>query len=244
LLVAQSKLFKFHEFVELSKKFESIPDIEGLTLTDNIRIQLFKYSSVHAINKHFMTGSFSEGKQIIPKIAEGLDKYEQFLDIHTITIFQYKFACMYFGNEDYSEAVKWLNKIINSKDVNLRSDIHGFARILNLISHWELGNDDLVEYYIRSTYRFLIKKSDYHLYQNYILKFLKKLSGIMPDQLKEAFTELREKLLQLVDNPYEKRAFIYFDIVSWLESKIEGRPNQEIIREKAMKKINFQNEAK
>lgn len=241
LLVAQSKLFKFHEFVEFSKKFESIPTMEGLTMTDNIRIQLFKYSSVHAINQHFMTGRFTEGKEIIHQIAEGLKKYEQFLDTHTITIFQYKFACMYFGDEDYSNAVYWLNQIINAKDVNIRSDIHGFARILNLISHWELENDDLVDYYIRSTYRFLIKKADYHLYQNYILKFLKKLSGILPDQLKEAFIELREKMLQLVDNPYEKRAFIYFDIISWLESKIEGRPNQEIIREKAMKKINFQN---
>ncbi len=241
LLVSQSKLFKYHEFDEFSRKFESISKIEGLSLTQNIKIQLFKYSSVHNINKYFMTGRFIEGKEIIPGIASGLEEYQDFLDTHTVTIFQYKFACMYFGNEDYSQAVYWLNKIINSKDVNIRSDIHGFARILNLISHWELENEDLVDYYIRSTYRYLIKKSDYHLYQNYILKFLKKLSGIMPDQLKEAFIELREKMLQLTGNAYEKRAFIYFDIISWLESKIEGRSNQEIIREKAMKKINFQN---
>jgi hypothetical protein len=244
LLVAQSKLSKYHEFDEYSRKFDAISKIEGLTLTDNIRLQLFKYSSVHTINKYFMTGRFSEGKRLIPKIAESLEKYEHFLDTHSITIFQYKFACMYFGNEDYSQAVYWLNKIINARDVNLRSDIHGYARILNLISHWELKNMDLVDYYIKSTYRFLIKKSDYHLYQNYILKFLKRLSTILPEQLKEAFIDLREKMLQLTDNPYEKRAFIYFDIISWLESKIEGRPNQEIIMEKALKRINFQNGVK
>jgi hypothetical protein len=191
-----------------------------------------------------MTGRCSEGKRLIPKIAISLDKYEHFLDAHTITIFQYKFACMYFGNEDYSQSIFWLNKIINAKDVNLRSDIQGYARILNLISHWELKNMDLVDYYIKSTYRYLIKKSDYHLYQNYILKFLKKLSGMLPSQLKEAFIDLREKMLQLTDNPYEKRAFIYFDIISWLECKIEGRSNQEIIIEKALKKINFQNGVK
>jgi hypothetical protein len=241
LLVAQSKLFKYNEFDEYSKKFDSIVLTEGLTLTDNIRLQLFKYSSVHTINKYFMTGRFSEGKHMIPKIATSMEKYEEFLDTHTITIFQYKFACMYFGDEDYPQAIFWLNKIINAKDVNLRSDIHGYARILNLISHWELQNMDLVDYHIKSTYRYLIKKSDYHLYQNYILKFLKKLSSIMPDQLKDAFVDLREKMLQLTKNPYEKRAFIYFDIISWLESKIEGRSNQEIIREKAVKKMNFQN---
>lgn len=240
LMVAQSKLFKYHEFDEYSKKFELIKDKEGLSLTNNISLMLFRYSSVHKINKYFITGRFTEGTKIIPEIAADLEKFEDFLDTNSITIFHYKFACMYFGNEDYTNAVFWLNKIINSKDVNIRSDIHGFARILNLISHWELQNTDLVEYYIRSTYRYLIKKADFHLYQNYIFKFLRKLPGMMPEQLKGAFIDLKEKLLALTNNPYEKRAFIYFDIISWLESKIEGRSNQLIIREKAEKKIDFQ----
>ncbi len=240
LLVAQSKLFKYHEFVELTKKFQSISEIEGLSITNNISLSLFKYSSVHNINKFFMTGNFSEGVAIIPKIASELEKFEDFLDTHTITIFYYKFACMYFGNEDYQQSTFWLNKIINSKDVNIRSDIHGFARILNLIGHWELKNMDLVDYYIRSTYRYLIKIDDFHLYQKSILKFLKKLSSISPDQLKSSFIELRDKLIPLTNNSYEKRAFIYFDIISWLESKIENKSNHSIIREKAMSKINFQ----
>ena len=240
LLVAQSKLFKYHEFDEYSKKFELISEMEGLSLTNNIKLMLFKYSSVHKINKFFMTGRFTEGTKIIPEIADDLEKFEDFLDTSSVTIFHYKFACMYFGDEDYLNAVFWLNKIINSKDVNIRSDIHGFARILNLISHWELGNTDLVDYYIRSAYRYLIKKADFHLYQNYIFKFLRKLSGMLPEQLREAFIDLKEKLLPLTNNTYEKRAFIYFDIISWLESKIEGRSNQLIIREKAEKKIDFQ----
>jgi RNase P/RNase MRP subunit POP5 len=39
-----------------------------------------------------------------------------------------------------------------------------------------------------------------------------------------------------VNNPYEKRAFIYFDIISWLESKIEHKKVQDIIREKFKQK--------
>jgi len=240
LLVAHSKLFKYHEFAEYTQKFQLISQIEGLSITNNISILLFKYSSVHVINKYFMTGNFSEGVNIIQKIAADLEKYEDFLDTHSITIFYYKFACMYFGDEDYLQSTFWLNKIINSRDLNIRSDIHGFARILNLISHWELKNMDLVDYYIRSTYRYLIKKDDFHLYQKYILKFLKKLSVISPDQLKDSFIELREKLLSLRNNAYEKRAFLYFDIISWLESKIENKSNQLIIKEKALVKINQQ----
>jgi len=239
LLMAQSKLGKYDEFIATTKKFDTICEINDLNLTYNIRLLLFKYASTHKINKYFMLGEFHEGTKIIPEIAESLEKFSDKLDTHYIIIFYYKFACMYFGNDDYKNAVYWLNKIINSKDVNLRSDIHGFARILNLICHFELENTDLVDYYIRSTYRFLIKKEDMHLYQKYIMNFLKKLNSITTEQLTEAFKELWQQLLPLTTNPYEKRAFIYFDIISWLESKIYNKPIAEIIKEKALNKISL-----
>ncbi len=237
LLVSQSKLFKYEEFKSTVQKLDEIRNLKDLKLTENVRLLLFKYSSTHKINRYFMTGEFSEGTEIIPEIAKSLEEFENLLDTHYIIIFYYKFACMYFGNSDYQNVVFWLNKIINMKDVDLRSDIHSFARILNLISHYELGNLDLVDYYIRSTYRFLIKKNDLHLFQKIIMKFLRKLSSITRDQLTDAFKELREQLIPLNDKFYERRPFIYFDIISWLESKIEKRDVQEVIKEKALKKI-------
>lgn len=237
LLVSQSKLHRYDEFKNTVQKLDAIVEIPDLKLTENIRLLLFKYSSTHRINRYFLLGEFTEGSKIIPEIAESLEKFEKLLDTHYIIIFYYKFACMYFGNSDYKKVIYWLNKIINMKDVDLRSDIHSFARILNLISHYELGNLDLVDYYIRSTYRFLIKKNDLHLFQKIIMKFLRKLSSITRDQLIDAFKDLREQLLPLNDKFYDRRPFIYFDIISWLESKIENRDIQEIIREKALKKI-------
>jgi len=237
LLVSQSKLHKYDEFKVCIQKLEEIEKLPDLKLTENIRLLLFKYTATHKINRYFLLGEFTEGSLKIPEIAKSLEEFEQLLDTHYIIIFYYKFACMYFGNENYQNVVFWLNKIINMKDVDLRSDIHSFARILNLISHYELGNIDLVDYYIRSTYRFLIKKNDLHLFQKIIMKFLRKLSSITRDQLIDAFKDLREQLLPLNDKFYERRPFIYFDIISWLESKIENKDVQETIKEKVQRKI-------
>ena len=55
-----------------------------------------------------------------------------------------------------------------------------------------------------------------------------------PKELIKHFEKLRENLIPLSENQYEKRSFIYFDIISWLESKIENRSVKEIIREKAV----------
>jgi hypothetical protein len=101
-----------------------------------------------------------------------------------------------------------------------------------------LGNDDLVESNIKSTYRYFIRKGYLTIYQKYILDFLK---GILIDgserNVKKGFVLLKERMISLENNKFEKRAFMYFDIISWLESKIEKRTVQEIIKEKAKVKM-------
>ncbi len=238
LMVAQFKLLKYREFIETNKKLSKIRLSTGNS--DNVQLILFKYSYVHEINKHFMLGDFKGGVKMISTIENDLEKFTSKLDKHNVLIFYYKIACLYFGNENYKEAILWLNKIFNSKDADLREDIHSFSRILILICHFETGNTDLVDYYIKSTYRFLLSKGNLHEFHRIILKFLKRLSDeITTDNLLKEFAALKEQLLPLASNPYEKRAFIYFDIISWLESKIEQRPVQEIIKEKAMKRLSL-----
>ena len=46
------------------------------------------------------------------------------------------------------------------------------------------------------------------------------------------FAELKTQLLPLKDSRFEGRAFYYFDIISWLESKIEKKPVEEIVQRK------------
>jgi hypothetical protein len=95
----------------------------------------------------------------------------------------------------------------------------------------------LIQYNVRSTYRFLLKTRDLHFFQRYILNFLRKLNATMTDEeLITRFKRLRQNLIPLTENQYEKRSFIYFDIISWLEAKIENRIVKDIISEKAMRR--------
>ena len=54
-----------------------------------------------------------------------------------------------------------------------------------------------------------------------MIKFIKSLQDIYPQDLKKAFIKLHDVLIEFEDKPFEKRAFLYLDIISWLESKIE-----------------------
>lgn len=238
LLIAQQRLYRYREFQETMQKLKEVDKIPNLGLNENLRAMLFKYNTIHEINSYFLTGKFSQGIELVERKAQDLDQFIDQLGKHATITFYYKIACMYFGAGENRRASFWLQKIINEQQVDLREDIHCFARILNLISHYEQGNTDLIDYLIKSTYRFLLLKDDLHQYQTYILRFLKNLSSDTTEQdLLLRFEQLHRQLLTLIDSPYEGRAFIYFDIISWLESKIYKRTVQEVIQEKAQQRI-------
>ena len=54
--------------------------------------------------------------------------------------------------------------------------------------------------------------------------------AILKSEISLGLSELKK----YEDDPYEKRAFLYLDIISWLESKISNKPVQVIIKEKAL----------
>ncbi len=226
---------RFSKVLDELGQFKENP---GLALNKNVELQLFQYYYTHTINKHFMEGTFSDGVKIAPSIVKYISKNDIYIDNHNILLFYYKIACLYFGSGDHRNTVKYLNLVINYKDSELRSDIQCFARILNLITHFEMNNFDLLEYLVKNTYRFLSKMKDLHRAQKEILFFLRKLPSIQPDRLTDAFKGLLSDLKKLEKDPYEKRPFLYLDIISWLESKISNVPVQDIIQAKRIDNTN------
>ena len=239
LMIAQSRINVYDEFKKSQFILRNLRSLPAIQINENISLKLFKYTYVHRFNGLFMTGDFSQGVHLMEKIKPRIDEYILRLDSHSRLIMYYKIACLYVGDSNYSEALGWLNRIINTEQSLMREDIHGFSRILSLICHYELGHTDILDYHVRSTYRFLLKRENLQQYHKYLLKFLKHLSAnISETEMLAEFETLRQQLIPLETNPYEKRAFIYFDIISWLEGKIQHRPVQDVIQEKAILLIN------
>ncbi len=231
LLGAHFDLLNYPKFIETLGHFERFSHSEIVRENDNNKLQTFVYLNISKINKHFIDGTFTEGLELVPYIEGKLKEYELYLDRHRSLVFYYKFASLYFGSGDYENTIKYLNKIINWK-VDLRTDLQCYSRLLHLIAHYELGNYQLLEYLIKSVYRFMAKMENLSLVEEEIFKFLRKSFKLTPKQLKPEFEKLLEKLRAYEKNRFETRAFVYLDIISWLESKIRNVPVQDIIREK------------
>ncbi|MET3025942.1 hypothetical protein ABXT06_04640 [Flavobacterium sp. UW10123] len=202
-------------------------------VNDNIASLSFLYIYNNKLNLHILEGTFAESEYLIPEILNKLKLHSEHLDEHHEMLFFYKIASIYFGNEKYNECINYLDKIINNKNLTMREDLMCFARLLSLIAHYELGKDYYLENHLKSTYKFLLKMNDLHEVQKEIIKFLRNLNNFYPADIKKEFKKMHTRFVELEKNTYEKRAFLYLDIISWLESKIENRKIADIIKEKA-----------
>lgn len=221
---------KFKKYLVLLE--ETISD-SRFPVNDNIASLSFLYLYNNKLNYHILEGTFNESEYLIPEILDKLKIHSEHLDEHHEMLFFYKIASIYFGNEKYVECISYLEKIINNKNLSMREDLMCFARLLSLIAHYELGNDYYLDNQLKNTYKFLLKMNDLHEVQKEIMRFMKNLNSIYPGDIKKEFIKMRQRFIELENNTYEKRAFLYLDIISWLESKIENRKISDIIKEKA-----------
>lgn len=225
------------KFKNVLLAFKKEMDHEMFTINDNTASLASLTYYQNRINLYFLEGQFSLGIAIIPEVLREIELYKRRFDEHHVMIFYYKIASMYFGAEKYDECILYLNKIIQNKDLTMREDLMCFSRMLSLIAHYEAGYDQNLDEQIKSTYKFLLKMNDLYGVQKKVITFLRGLSDIYPHELKSAFEKLHKELKQFENHPFEKRAFMYLDLISWLESKISGVSVEKIIRAKAMDKI-------
>ncbi len=226
------------KFEETLNKLEGIVEESKLPKDENVEALSFLYINLNKINIHFIGGTFKEGLSLIPKMEKDLLQFKNRIDEHHKMIFYYKFASLHFGSGNNKKTIEYLAKIISNKTLTMREDLLCFSRVLNLVAHYEAGLDYHLETLLRSTYKFLIKMNDMHKVQREMIKFIRGLQDIYPHDIKKAFKELHEKLKVYEDHPFEGRAFLYLDIISWLESKIENKPVDQVIRAKYLSEFN------
>jgi len=222
------------QFKQTLERLEKRVSSQDFPKNDNIASLAFLYVNSNKLNLHFLEGTFEKGLYLVNIIEYGIKKHTGRIDQHHIMLLYYKIACLYFGNGDNKNCIVYLKKIITNKNLKMREDLMCFARVLSLVAHYESGMDYHLEVQLKSTYKFLLKMNDLQAVQQEMIKFLRGLGDIYPHELHKEFQKLYDELKPYENHPYEKRAFLYLDILSWLESHLQKRPVAEIIREKAL----------
>ncbi len=171
---------------------------------------------------YLQKGDFEKAANQLSGILNGLNKYRPLLNEKFLTAFYYNISHVYFGNKDYKNSLKWITKIFNESSQDFQIELHRSSRIALLMILFEIGNDPLHSYFLKSTQNFIIKKGIYGRAEKLILGSFERIyKANSRKQLKLLFSELKKKLQELKKHPYEKDALTVFNLESWIDSKIE-----------------------
>lgn len=207
---------------------------ENLTINGNSETLAFLYTRSNQLNEAMLTFNYEKGALLIKRIVKELPEFENRLDEHHIILFYYKFACIYFGLEDYQNCNQYLDRLVKDKSIRIGKNLMCNAMLLSIFSHY--NNDDLeaFEKALDSTYKYLSQANNLNEVYQKLMDFVKKISKAYPHEIKPMFVQLRDELLPYTNHPYEQRTFLYLDIISWLDSKINGKPMVAVMMEKRL----------
>ncbi len=234
LAISQLELQLFEDANQTVKKLKDVPSMLKGGKGEDIEVSSFVFSSIIKLNIGIRTGHFAQAYTVLPEIEKGLQKWEaKIQEQFKIVIYNsIKYVC--FGAGHLRSALRWSNRIINQSGHGVRHDIQAMARIFNLILHYELGNIELLEYMLKSTYRFLLKSNHLYKVETIMLNYIRKSAYLTSEnEIKKSFATLYKELVPLSKNKYEKKAFEGFDLLAWLRSKIENKSFELVVKERA-----------
>lgn len=215
-------------------KFKKIQFSPTLLNYNRITNRHFIYELIHTLNIALIKGEFEEGLAEFEKRKDVFQAINTTNNMSFITGIYYKIACLYFGNSDFEICLSYLNKILLKLSVSARPDLQIFARILKLATLFELQETDYIFENIRAVYGYLARNKQLDKFSIEIMNFLRICTRLPESELMHEFQRLRNTMELLAQDTLERRAFYYFDIISWLDSKLEKKNLDEIIRERGL----------
>lgn len=212
------------------KVMRSLPGTNGFHGI-NIDTQVFVASYLSELRLLDRAGDHEKALALVDDILQGMERIGPRLHKEHELEFHFALACVHFGAGQFNKALFWLNKVLNDNEPTLRQDIFTYARLFNLVVHYELGNYDLLEYIVRSTQRFLSKHHRAHQVEVTLIEHIKKLARAGdPEVKRNLFVSLRDTFLELFEDPNESLVLKYFDVLAWATGHAEDITFQQAVK--------------
>ncbi|MFM7234525.1 MAG: hypothetical protein ACKOZM_08030 [Flavobacteriales bacterium] len=211
-------------------ELSGLSELEGFDTPDTIS-RVRNEQALCNLKKYISTARFSEGVAAMSLEADVLLNAESESSKEMALRMYYYMAYLHFGAGQLSKSLFWLNKVINDNENDLRQDLYGYARLFNIVVHYELGNMDLLEYTIKSTLRYLQKRMRDFEVEILILDQFKKLIRMRSTSEKILHLEqFKEKLDSLSNHDGSSVLKRYFDFGAWIGSKLESVSLERTLR--------------
>lgn len=172
------------------------------------------------------TCNLSAGRIKAKQIEEDFRTYGNEVPLHIKALMLLNLACFNIIDENHSAAVKYLNTILNTPELSIRTDVNKIARILQLVIHYEMKNYDLLEYLQVAAKKFFGTKLS--KFEQSLLKFFGTIIKHPAEKHRAMFDELTFALKRAADT---NGILNYFDFISWAKAHAESKTLFDVLKE-------------
>lgn len=140
----------YDEIPPLLEQLKNLSVDEGLSQ----HCSFMKWSCyyIHSISYHLQTGDFIGAKAVLNTGEKWFEREEAEVPDYFKLLFYDAAFITEFGNRDFKQALRHLNKLNNYKS-QFRRELQVSVKFYNIILHFELENFDLIGSKIRALYR-------------------------------------------------------------------------------------------
>jgi hypothetical protein len=232
------RLRRYDEILALCKKVKDLQhNLKQAKSSRFLQAAIFNCGLSYELAVYASVADVKKAKQILPEIEEGIENYKPLMNEQIFSVWCFNVSLMYFLSAEYKSALKWLNYIINETVDRLRTDFTLSIVIYRLILHYELQNETIYPYLLRSSYR---RISKLHFNPVIIAPFLSGIKILFDatdkKKIEKSLRHIRQELEALSTNADFKGLMNFFDVNQWLDSKIRNVSFAEIVQE-ANKKL-------
>ena len=222
----------YHETNQVEKALKIIHKLDSMAQhnivksSPSVGARVFFYSNYLKLTILNKEGAYKKALVIVEEFEKSVSKFERHIAKNLLYDTYFTISKTYFAAGNFKKSLKYTNEIINDTKFKLRKDLLSLTRLLNLLVHYELGNDFTLEYLAKSTINYLRKQKKMFKLEKHILAFINSSDKWLDDDKKlSALNKLKTQLELLKQDEFEARPFFFFNFLEWVEDKINHIKN-------------------
>jgi len=196
------------------KRLYALPQHKAFKKIKDTAVQVFRLGYQLEMHWNINKRDFRANCDLVPHLTKELKRYKKVLAVQHVIFFYYLISYSLFGTSRFEECLDWANKIINETDEKMLGVVQVSARMLEVLTHFELGHDEYTHYAIERLRRFIRKQKLPYNMEKTLLTGLLQLLNQPPDKHQKIYDKMLESLSKIEESEY-------FRGQVWVQSKIQ-----------------------
>lgn len=231
LAVLNNALFIHSENNDKIALFETIDKIRKLQTVHKIENTYFNrliFETTYSmeLDYYIKNDELKAAKNLVPEIIRELKKYRKYgWSLDRFLTMAFGISLVYFYDNNIEESHIWIDKILEYENKNSNLQILSFAKILDLILHYQRHNKSLLLYRSKSVTRYLKKNNTLHEIDKGLIKMLHQLSD---NKNPKKYVTIFLNLFARSENSYTKMYYLHYIKIEALCTALENKKQLKI----------------